>query len=151
MTSAISRLAMRHRSLDRVLLDQAMVSGIGFLTTIVLARLLGIEESGVFALAWIVVLFVLGVQFALLVSPMNSIGPKRPTDHNRRDFAAHYGQQIRFSSLAITGRDGNRRHHNGEAPIQRPECLRKADSLYRSHDKDASRGPYWFSPQVTVR
>lgn len=58
------------------LVDQAMVSGTNFLTNIVLARFVGIETFGAFALAWMVVLSANLFQTALIVSPMTSLRPK---------------------------------------------------------------------------
>ncbi len=51
----------RYRHVNWALADQVMVSGVNFLTGILLARGLGIEEFGRFTLAWMVVLFVAGM------------------------------------------------------------------------------------------
>ncbi len=59
------------------ILDQGMVSAVNFLTGILLARHLGVEEFGRFTLVWMLVLFMSSFQLALIVSPMLSIGPKR--------------------------------------------------------------------------
>ncbi|WP_297527363.1 lipopolysaccharide biosynthesis protein [Thiohalobacter sp.] len=53
-----------------VLVDQAVVSGTNFLTGLVLARFLGLEGYGHFVLVYGVVLFVSGIQVALIISPM---------------------------------------------------------------------------------
>ena len=37
--------------------DQALVSGMNFMTNVLLARLLGMKEFGIFTLAWMAVLF----------------------------------------------------------------------------------------------
>jgi O-antigen/teichoic acid export membrane protein len=57
--------------------DQAVVSGTNFLTNVMLARFMGLTEFGVFALAWMSVLFVNSIQTALIVAPMMSVGPKQ--------------------------------------------------------------------------
>ncbi|MBX2860470.1 MAG: hypothetical protein KTR14_04500 [Vampirovibrio sp.] len=62
--------------LNWVFADQALVSGVNFLTGILLARFLGIDDFGRFTLIWMVVLFVNAIQYAQTVSPMMSIGPK---------------------------------------------------------------------------
>ena len=59
------------------LCDQALVSGANFATNVILARALGIREYGVFALSWMAVLFVASLQWAFIVSPMMSVGPKQ--------------------------------------------------------------------------
>ena len=38
-------------------MDQAVVSGAGFITGVLLARFLGLSSYGVFAMSWLVVLF----------------------------------------------------------------------------------------------
>ena len=57
--------------------DQALVSGANFLTNLMMARSMGVREYGIFALAWMAVLFVNSFQWALVVSPMMSVGPKQ--------------------------------------------------------------------------
>jgi O-antigen/teichoic acid export membrane protein len=59
------------------LCDQALVSGANFATNVILARVLGIREYGVYALSWMAVLFVASLQWAFIVSPMMSVGPKQ--------------------------------------------------------------------------
>ncbi len=56
--------------------DQIMVSGTSFLLGILLVRALGLENYGVFALLWMVVLFALGINQALITKPMLSLAPK---------------------------------------------------------------------------
>ena len=81
--------------------DQSMVSGVNFLTGIILARYLGLTEYGIFTLAWMAVLFVNSFQFAMVSSPMMSLGPKQ----NANDAPAYFGavllQQIVFVCLSF--------------------------------------------------
>ena len=56
------------------LTDQSVVSATNFLTNVMLARFMGLREFGVFALAWMSVLFVNSLQSALMIAPMMSIG-----------------------------------------------------------------------------
>ena len=74
-----------------------MVSGVNFLTGILLARYLGLHEFGKFSLAWMVVLFVSQLQWALIISPMMSIGPKKM----EAEIGVYYGSAI-FQQLAFT-------------------------------------------------
>ena len=76
-----------------------MVSGVNFLTGILLARYLGIEEFGRFTLAWMAVLFVNSIQHAMIVSPMMSIGPKQPEAETPAYFGAVVAQQVCFSGV----------------------------------------------------
>ena len=57
--------------------DQAVVSGTNFLTNVMLIRFMGLREFGVFALAWMSILFVNSLQNALIVAPMMSISAQQ--------------------------------------------------------------------------
>lgn len=78
------------------LTDQAIVSGTNFLTNVMLARFMGLREFGVFALAWMSVLFVNSLQTALIVAPMMSIGPKQ----EEKDRPAYFGAVV-FQELVL--------------------------------------------------
>lgn len=65
-----------------VLFDQALVSGVNFLIAILLARLLGIEDFGLYVFGWMLVLFVSSVQLAFIVSPLFTIYPKQKNASN---------------------------------------------------------------------
>jgi O-antigen/teichoic acid export membrane protein len=66
-------LIRTHSSKGFALLDQAIVSGGNFLSSILYARLLGLETYGTFILCWMVVLFISGVHQAFILSPMTTI------------------------------------------------------------------------------
>ena len=68
--------------------DQAIASGVTFLTGLLIARLVGPEQFGVFGLLMMVVLFFNSIQYALIVSPMLSIGPQLPEQDQRAFYAA---------------------------------------------------------------
>ena len=68
------------RSVRWALADQAVVSGSNFLSNILLARILGIEEFGRYVLAWTIVLFVQNILSATISSTMLSIGPKQDAE-----------------------------------------------------------------------
>lgn len=78
------------------LTDQSVVSATNFLTNVMLARFMGLREFGVFALAWMSVLFVNGIQYALVVSPMMSVGPKQKS----QDRPSYYGAVV-FQELVL--------------------------------------------------
>jgi len=78
------------------LTDQAVVSATNFLTNIMLARFMGLREFGVFALAWMSVLFVNSLQNALIVAPMMSIGPKQ----EEKDRPSYFGAVV-FQELVL--------------------------------------------------
>ena len=99
--AAAIRLMRRHSHINWALADQTMVSGVNFLTGILLARFLGLQEFGVFTLAWMAVLFANSFQLAVIISPMMSIGPQQ----SEADLPAYYGavlmQQIALAGLSF--------------------------------------------------
>jgi len=56
--------------------DQALCSACNFLTTILLARALGLEAFGVYTMVWLAIYLAMSLQLGLIVSPMMSIGTK---------------------------------------------------------------------------
>jgi O-antigen/teichoic acid export membrane protein len=95
------------------LTDQAVVSATNFLTNVMLARFLGLRGYGVFALAWMSVLFVNSIQYALVIAPMMSIGPKQTGQERPSYFGAVVFQElvlvagcfaVVFVALTIFGR-----------------------------------------------
>ncbi len=82
------------------LTDQMMVSGVNFLTGILLARYLGLHEFGVFTIAWMAVLFCNSIQRAMIITPMMSIAPKQPEDEAPAYFGAIAVQQIIITVLS---------------------------------------------------
>ena len=81
------------------LVDQALVSGTNFITNVVLARALGLRGYGVFALAWMAVLFVYSLQTAFIVTPMMSVGPKQETAKRPLYYGAVLLQEVVFAFI----------------------------------------------------
>ncbi len=94
------RRARGPAALSWVAADQAIVSGSNFLTGVIIARTLGIAEFGVFSLLWLGVLFVQSIQFALLLSPMTTIGPKQAAADAPRYYSAMALQQLFLCGLS---------------------------------------------------
>ncbi|MCZ6605095.1 MAG: hypothetical protein O7A03_08115 [Alphaproteobacteria bacterium] len=106
MIGRLAQLLHRYRQINWALADQALVSGVNFLTAILLARYLGLAALGQFTLAWTVVALGVAVQHAMIVAPMMSLGPKLA----QAQAAAYYGavlvHQLIFSAatfLAVLG------------------------------------------------
>ncbi|MEW5704133.1 MAG: lipopolysaccharide biosynthesis protein [Pseudomonadota bacterium] len=97
MIQPIVRLWTRYSHVNWALADQTMVSSVNFLTGILVARYLGLEEFGRFTLAWMAVLFVNSIQHAAINSPMMSIGPKQAEAEAPAYYGAVVVQQIVFS------------------------------------------------------
>jgi len=92
-------LIRRYSHVNWALADQATVSGTNFLTGILLARYLGIEEFGRFTLVWMAVIFVNNIQHAMINSPMMSLGPKRPEAEASSYYGAIMVQLVVFAFL----------------------------------------------------
>jgi len=88
---------LRYSHVNWALGDQALVSGASFVTGILLARYMGIEEFGRFTLAWLVLEFVLNLQSAMLTTPMLSIG----STHTKSDASSYYGSVI-MSQISLS-------------------------------------------------
>ncbi len=82
--------------LNWALMDQALVSGVNFLTGILLARFLGIEVFGRFTLVWMAVMFFSSFQMAFIISPMMSIGPLQEEEDEPSYYGAVIIQQFVF-------------------------------------------------------
>jgi O-antigen/teichoic acid export membrane protein len=76
------------------LTDQSIVSATNFLTNLMLVRFMGLHEFGVFALAWMSVLFVNSLQSALIIAPMMSIGPQQEEKNRPLYFGALVFQEF---------------------------------------------------------
>ena len=89
-------------SVGWALADQTVVSGTSFLTTIVVARLLGVEEFGRFAVAWLIVLLFQNLHSAAIIGPLMTIGAIWPEKERSSYLGALLQQQIVFSLVAGT-------------------------------------------------
>ena len=75
-------------------IDQALVSGGNFVAGILMARAFGLYEFGRFTLVWMVVEFLMSLQFALVLQPMLNIGPKQTEFERTRYFPAVAAQHL---------------------------------------------------------
>ena len=101
LPSLREKMSRALRSGGVALADQSLVSGVNFVTTILLARVIGSEGFGVYSLAWIVMLFVASLQVAFLGSAMMSIGPKQDDSQKPAYFGAVLVQQTAFTGVCI--------------------------------------------------
>lgn len=76
MGSIKNYLVLKYKSANWAIADQAMVSGTNFLTGVLIAKYLGLEEFGRFSLIWMVITLFSGIQHALITAPMLSVAPK---------------------------------------------------------------------------
>ena len=82
-------------------MDQGVISGVNFLSGILLARFLGIVEFGIFTIAWLVIEFLQSMQHSLIVAPMMSIAPKYSAEERPAYMGAVIVHQVCFSVLAF--------------------------------------------------
>jgi len=82
-----------------VFADQALVSGVNFSIGILLARWLGLEMYGLFALGWMFVLFASGFQQSFIVAPLYALSAKQK-DQKKWISSLHF-VQLCFSLVCI--------------------------------------------------
>lgn len=80
-----------------VAVDQGVVSGCSFLTTLVAARTLTVESFGQFSLALLGTLFLSNLHRAVFTQPMNVLGPVEPPER----LEARVRAQLRAHALAV--------------------------------------------------
>ena len=90
------------KNLTWSLLDQGVVSGCNFLLGVLLARLLGLNDFGVFTLCWSVLLLTAGIQNALVIYPMLTLGPKLIGRAAREYYIASFYHQMAFAILSVS-------------------------------------------------
>jgi O-antigen/teichoic acid export membrane protein len=99
LIQSATRFLGRHSHVNWALADQTMVSGVNFLTGILLARYLGLEEFGRFTLVWMAVLFGSSIHHTMINTPMMSIGPKQSEAEAPTYYGAVIIQEVVFSCL----------------------------------------------------
>jgi O-antigen/teichoic acid export membrane protein len=93
---------LRHREVNWAIADQALVSGINFTVTLLLARVLGLEEFGWFAVVWMIILSIKRLQYALILAPVQSIGAKYDARGNHAYFTSVLVQQAGFAVVTAS-------------------------------------------------
>lgn len=87
----------RYAFVNWAMADQALLSGVNFLTTVLIANALGLSNFGIFTMAWFVVLLIYSFQFALISAPMLSLAPQQPTLNLPGYFGVVWMQSAVFS------------------------------------------------------
>jgi O-antigen/teichoic acid export membrane protein len=103
----VDALLRRLSYVSWAVIDQGVVSSANFVTGILLARIMGVDEFGRYVLAWTVVLFAQSIQNAAILAPMLSIGPKYDGEAAREYFdAAILRQRIYVIASALVSWSG---------------------------------------------
>ena len=96
----LKSLLLRYHNLNWAIADQLLVSGVNFLTSICIARVLGLEAFGQFTIIWLIVQFFSSIQESLLLSPMISIGAKLKQKTASNYFIGIYSLALIYASIA---------------------------------------------------
>jgi len=80
-----------------VLVDQGVVSGTNFILAIVLAKYLGAEQFGIYAILWMIILFVSSIHSAIIIKPMMTLAVKKNKNQQKYYFKKLFVFQILFS------------------------------------------------------
>ncbi len=83
-----------------VFADQVFISGMNFVTGLLLARFLGVASYGQYVLAFGIILFTAGMQMAIIISPMMVSGPALSQNCSKDYYTAAFVLQLLFSALA---------------------------------------------------
>lgn len=84
-----------------ILLDHVVVSGSRFLLSILIARALGLEDFGVYALLWTIVTFASAMQIPVTITPMMQLGPRVLGHRQDEFFATAMFAQLAYSVVAL--------------------------------------------------
>jgi O-antigen/teichoic acid export membrane protein len=79
--------------------DQALVSGMSFLSTIVLARYLGVKGFGVYSIAWLGVLIASSINQPFIIAPMQTLSGKKNPEEQKVYLQALVFKQLLFAAL----------------------------------------------------
>ncbi len=78
--------------------DQLVVSGLSFVSSIILARLLGVQGFGIYSIAWLGVLIASSVNQPFIISPMMTLSSKKESGERERYLQALVFKQLFFAA-----------------------------------------------------
>jgi O-antigen/teichoic acid export membrane protein len=96
----IKKIRSNNGQINWAIADQAVVSFGNFITTLILARALGLNLFGIFTLTWLLVLFLQSLQLAFILKPMLSIGPKQSETEKAGYYNALTTLQLGFGAVS---------------------------------------------------
>ena len=89
----------KQKSLNYSIIDQAIVSGSNFLCALIIVKLIGLKNFGIFSTCWIILLFISTIFVSSIVSPMMAIVTKQ--EDIKRYFGSLLIFQLVFSSIGF--------------------------------------------------
>lgn len=79
--------------------DQALVSGLSFITSVVLARYLGVDGFGIYSIAWIGVLIASSINQPFIIAPMQTLSGKKSPEQVNPYLQALVIKQLVFAAI----------------------------------------------------
>lgn len=78
--------------------DQAIVSGFSFLSSVILARYLGIQGFGIYSIGWLGVMIASSINQPLIITPMQTLSNKRSAEDRSVYLQALIFKQLLFAA-----------------------------------------------------
>ncbi len=100
LTLSFQRFFSRHSSSAVVYADQLLVSGFNFISSIVIARLLGVHGFGIYSIAWMGVLIASSIHQPFIILPLQTLWPKKNGNEKQNYLEALVLQQLIFAAGA---------------------------------------------------
>ena len=98
---SVSLTKLLHSRRNQTIADQIIVSGSNFATGIILVRGLGLEQFGVFTVAYALILLANSIQLSFVCSPMITLAALSEDGAARTGYLrGMYGVQLRFCAIA---------------------------------------------------
>lgn len=91
--------ALLRNSTLLVYADQALVSGLNFLSGVMLARFLGLEGFGIYSIAWLGVLIASSINQPFIITPMQTLSAKKSLSEQENYLQALVFKQIFFAAF----------------------------------------------------
>lgn len=78
--------------------DQLVVSGFSFISSVIMARFLGVQGFGIYSIAWLGVLIASSINQPLIISPMLTLSARKNRDEKSKYLQALIFKQLLFAT-----------------------------------------------------
>lgn len=96
MKSTLIPFFQKYSRLNITLIDQVLLSVVNFLTGVLIARYLGLENFGLFTLLWAITSFIAGIHFSLICAPLLHLAPQQSEQNSIHYYTASIWQHLFF-------------------------------------------------------
>ena len=79
--------------------DQLVVSGFSFISSVIMARFLGVQGFGIYSIAWLGVLIASSINQPFIIAPMLTLSAKKNVDEKSRYLQALIFKQLLFATF----------------------------------------------------